>query len=483
MKKFFKFAAMAAIAAVIASCGKEPAPEPTPGPGPDNGGTTTTTPEYTENLTFTLAVTEVEADKAKIKVEHNGTTKDTWYGFATTETDVQKAIEAVLAEGNVTLKKNVNTTVTVRSLEPETDYTFIAVGITADGKTYGEPASVEFTTPAVQVTPPAPEGFTVNPAWTVEYLGAYQGYDHVGAVNSTDSNPYFITAWPTSLYEEYGIEAIAQAEIDSWLEYLATRPQNTFADVLSYESSAAVLSIDAGYGTEWVVLAIGATPDATATGLYAYTEIDLSNLGGGDDDTELTAEYADWIGNWTFTGANGVSIPITFEKGVANKSYIMTGWEGFGDLPVEVQWDAENQIWGAMIQNIGTFEFQGGETGDIWFVAYDEEGYFYPVEDIPAFIGGFDSDGNRLAVGYEPEGQDGQPIPFVLAGYVVDFGEDQWGYLTDPAQLPTFPITITPATKATSCGAKDFMTAKKAHMSSLLPKVVTNTVTGKARTL
>lgn len=449
---------MAAIAAMFVGCTEKPGPEPTPEPEPNTGGTTT---EYTENLTFTLEVTVVETDKAKIKVEHNGTTKDTWYGFATTETDIQKAIDAALAEGDITLKKNTNTTMTVRGLEPETDYTFVAVGVKADGTTYGEVATVEFTTEPEAVVPPAPEGFTVNTAWTVEYIGAYQGYDHVGAVTSTDNNPYFMTAWPTSLYEEYGIEAVAQAEIDSWLEYLATQPQYSFADVLLYESSAAVLAIDPEtYGTEWVVLAIGASPEGVATGLYAYTEIDLNNLGGGEEE-EPTAEYSQWIGEWIFTGANGVAWPITFQKGIANESYIMTGWEGYGDLPVEVLWDGENQVWAAMIQNIGTFDFQDGSVGDIWFAAYDAEGYFYPVENIPAFLGGFDQEGNRIAIGYEPEGEDGEPVPFVLAGYVIDFGAEGWARFTDPATGPSFPITITPATTATTSSVKEFKGSKK----------------------
>ena len=235
MKKFFKFAAIAAITAAFVSCTEKPGPEPTPEPGPG------TTPEYTEDLTFTLEVAEVEADKAKIKVEHNGTTKDTWYGFATTESDVDKAIADVLEEGNVSLKKNTKTTVTVRSLEPETEYTFIAVGIKADGTTYGEPATVKFTTSkAEEPTPPAPTPgeYTINPNWTVTYIGDYEQdgkvYNNVIAVETTDTNPYFVTAWPVDYFEELGIATIVDEEIKAWEELLAQYPGASWENDILY---------------------------------------------------------------------------------------------------------------------------------------------------------------------------------------------------------------------------------------------------------
>ena len=269
MKKFFKFAAIAAITAAFVSCTEKPGPEPTPEPGPG------TTPEYTEDLTFTLEVAEVEADKAKIKVEHNGTTKDTWYGFATTESDVDKAIADVLEEGNVSLKKNTKTNVTVRSLEPETEYTFIAVGIKADGTTYGEPATVKFTTAkAEEPTPPAPTPgeYTINPNWTITYIGDYeQGgkvYNNVIAVETTDTNPYFVTAWPVDYFEELGIATIVDEEIKAWEELLAQYPGASWAnDILYVESVLATVGIDPTYGTKWYAMAIGCDENGNATGL------------------------------------------------------------------------------------------------------------------------------------------------------------------------------------------------------------------------
>lgn len=452
MKKFFKYAAMAAIAAMFASC-EEPAPTPEPEPE-------TPKVEITEDLTFTLEVTEVEAELAKVKVEHNGTTKDTWYAFATTETNVNTAITAKVAEltadGSVSgLKKSRSTTVTVRSLEQDTDYTFIVFGITAEGQLYGTAASTTFKTAKAELK------YTENAAWTVEYKGAGviddEPYDHTVTVTSTDNNAYFVTAYPVAEFEQYGIKAIAEAEFNYFVEYI-----NAFN--AQYGTNYTVLdgfcwvgtATDAVYveaGVDYYAFAIGVGEDGQLNGLWAKSDV----INVAEDD--LDAAYADWIGDWIFTGANGVAWPITFQKGVANESFLMSGWEGdaAAGLDVEVLWDPENEIWAAMIQNLGTYEFQGGQTGDIWFTAFDAEGYFYPVEDIPAFIGGYDEGGNRLAIGYTPEDGNGNTIEFVQAGYIASIG-DQWYGITGTEEFPSYPITITPAseTRAAADDNKNF---------------------------
>ena len=482
MKKFFKFAAVAAIAAMFVSCTEKPGPEPEK---PNNQEPETPKVEITENIAFTLEVTEVEIDKAKVKVEHNGTTKDTWYAFATTDTDVNAAITAKVAEltadgGKISgLKKNTSTTITVRSLEQDTDYTFIAFAITPEGELYGTAASTAFKTEKeeeVPPTPPAPEGMTVNPNWTVTYIGDYeQGgkvYDNVVVVETTDTNPFFVTAWPVDYYEELGIEAIVEEEIKAWEEMLAQYPGATWNDIVYTESILAQVSIDPEYGTKWYAMAIGCDTNGKATGLYALSEvIDLENLGGGDDsgdEEEPTAEYAAWIGDWTFTGANGVAWPITFSKGKANQSFIMTGWEGQTDLPVVIEWDGENGFWAATMQSIGTYEFDGGLNGDIWFVAFSGPKNFYAAEGVPAFIGGHDENGNKIAIGYEAQDNNGNPIPFDKAGFLAQI-EGQWYTFTGVTDFPTFPITITPATKATTCAVKEFKGGKKT-INSLTPK-------------
>ena len=475
MKKFFRFAAIAVATIALFSCEKPPQGDDTQTPG-GNEKPEQTVPEYTEDLTFTLAVTEVEADKAKIKVEHNGTTKDTWIGFKTTETDIEKAIADFIAEGNVTLKKNTSTTMTVRGLEPETKYTFVAVGVKADGTVYGTHASVEFTTAkAEEPTPPAPEGYTVNPNWTVTYIGEYEEggkvYDNVVAVETTDTNPYFVTAWPVDYYEELGIEAIVAAEIEAWNEMLAQYPGATWSDIVYAESILSQVSIDPEYGTKWYAMAIGCDTNGKATGLYALSEvIDLENLGGEEE--EPTAEYAAWLGDWTFTGSNGVAFDVTMKQGKANQTYKLAGWEGpeSEGLDIKVEWMADYGIWVIYAQSFGTYNFGQSGNGEIWLTPESKDGYIYPKEGIPACMGGMTEDGQMVVEGYSEELEDGSVVEMATMMYLVKLEADgKWYGITNVKEWPTFPLTVTPATKATTYAVKEFKGGKKT-LNPLAPK-------------
>lgn len=464
MKKFFRFAAIAAAAFALLSCEKDPQGGDTQ--KPDGGSTNTPTTEYTEDLTFTLEVTEVEADKAKIKVEHNGTTKDTWYGFATTESDVNKAIVDVLAEGNVTLKKNTKTTMTVRNLEPETEYTFIAVGIKDDGTQYGEPATVKFTTAAEEVpAPPTPNEMTVNPNWTVTYSGAqeYDGqvYEHTATVTSTDQNPWFLSsAYEKEMFDaavaEYGLTAIAQAELDGLKAYVEQfneyYGQNFTAVDLAYVGTDWDI-IEIEPGKEYVVMAIGIGADSELSMLYAIS--DVISI----EEEDLDEAYAAWLGNWTFTGANGLTQNVKFSKGTANQSYKMTGYEG-QNLPVTVLWDAENQFWQINNQNLGNYtltdENGNPAPAEIWFLGKDADMNFFFSEQLPICMGGMFEDGTLGCIPFEGtlQTQDGD-FEYVVNdmnffAYLTETEQISWISGTFQTGFPTFPITITPASATSS---------------------------------
>ena len=350
MKKFFKFAAVAAITAMFASCTEKPGPDPEK---PNNQEPETPEVEITENLAFTLEVTEVEIDKAKVKVEHNGTTKDTWYAFATTETDVNKAVAAKVTEltadgGKISgLKKSRSTTITVRGLEQDTDYTFIAFGITPEGELYGTAASTAFKTEKEEVVPPTPE--------------------------------------------------------------------------------------------------------------------------------DLTAGYSAWLGDWTFTGANGISQNVTFSIGEANKTFLMSGYEGLpADYAVIVDWSEEYQAWEIWNQELGTVKFSDGAEGTLWFLGENAEGHLY-LSELPICYGGMLEDGTLAALPFEGdlEMQDGSKVSYLVNDmlYIAYLGGTSLSYVTGTFETgyPTFPITITPATKATTCAVKEFKGGKKT-LNSLTPK-------------
>ena len=466
MKKIFKFAAIVAAAAALFSCQEKPTPEPTPDDKPGQEQE----PENKEpnaNIQFTLEIIDVTETTTKVKIKHDGAKTDTWHYFATTETEIADAIEAevetLLAEGK-SLQSSTSKTTTIRNLTPETEYTLVAFGITTEGTLYGEPETLAFETTAAPL-----EGMQINPAWYVEYVGEYeeggQVYEDVVYVESTDNNTYFTTAWPKAYFDEHGIEAIAQAEIEGWLETFAEY-NITWSDIIMSGSTLSQVAIYPELGNEWYILAIGVDTKGNLTGYYAMSDL-VTFV-----EEEMTEGYAAWLGNWTFTGANGLTQDVTFSKGTANKTFKVTGYEG-QNLEIVVLWDEENQCWQINNQNLGTYNFNGGKQGDIWFVGEDAAGALFLTEELPICMGGMLEDGTLACIPFESELDlgDGEPYPYTVADmlFLANFGPDattgelQLSYIsaTYKTGYPTFPMTITPSTKAANYSAKEFMGIKK----------------------
>lgn len=449
MKKNFKFLLIAAAALSFAACDPDQKDPVTPGPG--NEPEPEPEVELNQNLEFTLEVTTVEAELAKIKVNHNGEAKDTWYGFYTTDVEgddlslISEEVDALLEDGKVTgLKKQKSTTVTLRGLEPATDYKYIAFGLSDEGELYGSPASVTFTTLKGEVQ------FKENSAWTVTYSGPGKingtDYDHTVTVTSTDSNPYFITAVSKADFETLGIAAIAEDNLAYLKEYLAYFNENqgtnyTLSDILFQGTGTDALMLEAGI--DWIALAVGVGTDGELNGLYAKSAVITV------EEEEPTEAYSSWIGTWTWTGANGVAWDITFEKGINNVHYRMSGWEGAEaeGLYVKVDWMAEDELWAIYTQSLGTYNFGSAGDGEILFVGSDAEGYFYPSIGLPICVGGFAEDGSRVVYGYTEETEEGL-FGFSLMHFIAQIGT-QWYGITNTSEWPTFPITITPAARTT----------------------------------
>jgi len=449
MKKNFKFVLLAAAALAFAACGQENTEPDTPNEEPEEE-------VLNQSLAFTLEVTEVSHDQAKVKVSHNGETKDTWYGFVTDNvkgniaTLVETEVASLIKDGKVSgLKKQRSTTVTLRGLEPETDYIYIVFGLSEKGEVYGTPLSTEFKTAKGEVE------YTINPAWTVSYNGAAEingnMYEHTISVASSDKNKYFITGYSKAEFEALDIKTIAEGEVaylKQWLDqYNQANNSNIKIDQMLFQGNGIdALNLQAG---EWYALAIGVGEDGEPSGLYAVSELITIK------EEEPTEEYASWLGNWTWTGSNGVAWEITFEKGISNVSYLMSGWEGpeAEGLYVEVSWMAEDSIWAIFTQSLGTYNFGAAGEGEILFVGADAEGYFYPEIGLPISLGGVLEDGSRVVYGYSEETEEGV-FGFSIMHYIARIAEDWYG-ITNVQEWPTFPITVTPATSATRSSSEN----------------------------
>lgn len=468
MKNIYRILA-AAVAAMIAFAGcTKPAGDET---GDDEQNVT-----LNENIVFTIELGEVTANTARITVSHDGVREDTWYGFVTSETDVNAAVLAEIdrllsEEGKVKVNKSTRKTTTLQGLDPATEYTYVVVGITEAGKLYGEPKSLEFTTAKGEVK------FTENSAWTVEYTGAdtINGteYEHTANVTSTDDNMYLVTAYPVEVYEQEGIKKIAEYELAYLKKYIEDyNKQNgtdfTIEAALHKGNGIEALPMDVSYGTEWYAMAIGVGTDGELSGLWAKSAVITL------EEEAATEEYAAWIGDWTFTGANDASFNVTFRKGMNNYYYYMSGWEGdeTTGLEVRVDWMADSNLWVIFAQTLGIYDFGTAGEGEVLFVPLDAEGYYYYDEEsaIPACIGGVGEDGSRVVVGYSEEMEDGSVFGFSTMRFIAIFSDGAYA-LSETEVFPTFPLTVTKVAEA-SMKSSVIGERRRAQVYTNIPRTV-----------
>ena len=329
MKKFFRFAAAAVAAFAIFSC--ETPETPTPD-GPDTPGNTDEPKvEYTENIEFELAVKEVEYDQAKVQVSHNGTKTDTWYFFATTETDIAKAVEEMADElaagGSISgLKKTTRTTVTVRNLEPETDYNFVVFAITAEGDVYGQYKAIEFKTAKEKV-----EGYNESDNWKMTYERDEMDGAPVEVIyiDCAEDLTYYISYIDKETFETNNLTNATYAQYALEEEY--TYYAQYYDDMLHTGPKA--LAFERFISGEYLCFAVGCDENGESTGYYSVLDFEVLQ-------ETATAEYTQWLGTHTITTApysyeyegvtydmTGLSYDITVHPYDNNFKYIVTGWE------------------------------------------------------------------------------------------------------------------------------------------------------------
>lgn len=443
MKSIFKLIIAAAMACVFAACTEKP-----------YGDEPQKKPEVTlnQNLDFTLAVLSVDEKTAQIKITHNGMTSDTWYGFHTSQVSesddvlIQREVERLASTGKLgNIRKQTSATVNLTDLESDTDYKYIVFGLSSEGEVYGMYESVSFKTATGELV------FKKNSAWKAEYLSLARMNGtlctDVVSVTSTDDNSYLIIAVTSEDFESIGIKTISEnivAEYDSFIAEINAEygTDYTIADFLNQGSAMDVTIMTPG---NWYGVAIGVAPDGALTGLYAMTELITI------EEIVATPEYAAWVGDWTLTGANGVTQDVTFYELVTNEFYAMTGYEGpdAEGLDVLVEWNAENGLWYIYNQNLGRFSFGNSGNADVWFAGMEANGTLY-LSEIPLCIGGEFEDGTLGTVGYTEEWQneDGSTGSYVVDSmlYLAQFTESgDLSYITGTYQTgyPTFPMTFT----------------------------------------
>lgn len=415
-------------------------------------------PVLNEDLELMVDVEDITYTSAKIKVTHDGDKSDTWYGFLTDEVEVdedeliEQAVEDYMnGESSEGLRKSKNFVTVLKDLVPGTDYKYVAFGLSSDGEVYGTSASVEFKTTVSSSDEPGGNtggggnpgetvnGMTVNKAWTVNYVGegviGDEEYDHVITVNSTDKNTYAITVVYASLWDVndlYDMAVLFAEDLKAYVEevndYYGT--SYTIADALYSGSKSDAFDLYPGY---YMAVALGITPEGKVSGLYSVSDVFEVK------EAIPTEEYKAWLGDWTIVGDNDVEFNVTLSRHVTNKSYWMYGWEGFEDIPVDVEYnkDRNDLTFYAQLVAEDYYLEDADVYADMYFLASDRDNKYYKNDkgDYGIAIAGILEDGQRALVRYGVNTPDYPKFTTMFYTAEID-GQDY--FFTDTDELPSF---------------------------------------------
>lgn len=354
MKRFLYIASIIIAATFAASCETEPKP----------GGNDITSATFS----FSLKVTEVGVDYAKISVKHDGPEEVTWYGFvaedkkSTNDLILEKYNEFVKA-GKVTgLKSTKNRTVNVDGLAEGTKYKYIVFAITEDVELYAgaDAKSVEFTTGVNPYILTQTDEWTItrNPERTdnmevvkvesknaeVLYVWDYVSKEWVDSFNKNYPDGYDITDTESGVvlatldaFQTYIIQQIGTIQY-----YVAVEGDPITDYTYSYDSSNPdnntfmMPRISSG---EYYFLAFGFYSDGSHTQTYSVSDVVVI------EEEASTPGYEAWFGNYTFTGKGhwifedndelgkktgdeeDVTYNISIEYLDNNFMYLIKGWE------------------------------------------------------------------------------------------------------------------------------------------------------------
>lgn len=400
------------------------------------------------NFTPTIYIDDITETTAKVKVTHNGDKNDSWYGLLTTdvETDVNEMVKTavkmfLMGQGYENLHTSNRYVEVLKPLAPGTQYRYIVFGMDSDGKSYGQVAEQIFKT--MNYGNIDTSDMTYNNSWLVQYTGAgtlyEQQYDHIVSVLSNDSNSYAITVVEADTYNPEGLMELATDFRNAMVQYLnnfnATNATSyTFADLLFTGNAADAFDLGAG---RYRAVVLGYSFSGEVTGLYAVSEpFEVSA-------PIASSAYNSWLGTWTITGFNNVESIIELSAGKPNETCFMTGWEGFEQWPVRVDYESslDSMFFSAQLISEDT-QITDTKRGALYLLGGDDDGYFYSTDegDYEIAIAGILDDGARAIVRYGVN-MSGYP-KFVQMFYMAKI-DGKYYSLTPEDEIPTFISMMT----------------------------------------
>ncbi|MBO4906586.1 MAG: hypothetical protein J5486_06075 [Bacteroidaceae bacterium] len=334
-------------------------------------------------VVFQVAVTDIEPYKATVTITHNGTNRDTYYGFYVRGkvSDVEGEIRKMLASDQraTVLASSFNQrkrVLQISGLLPRNEFTYIVFGLDNDGNLYGTPASVTFTTIA------SPLVATETSNWTVTDKGhvVYNDYDYTQInvhLEGDVEERYFLHVCEASLPSTYSnVEDFIFYAVDEFSKSENSGGDEDFwldASVVRTKSTNFYRYLQPG---DYVAYAIGLNEDGTPTGSYAKSEVFHV------DKYPYVATYAELLNNdWYFVDSNDKWYFVSFKEKHINYTLTMTGWGNYDDFDVTVYFDRNTGKltfrYQLVTANEVTIDFSSGsKTGKVYLV-----GAYYDLAD------------------------------------------------------------------------------------------------------
>ncbi len=187
----------------------------------------------------------------------------------------------------------------------------------------------------------------VNPNWTVKYSGKQElelvdgstvTYDVVTVTVSAGTDTYLTGLCAVSDFDklEGGIDEYIESMIDMYSEEAATSGWDKMLSSETGDSYFGPLSASVQY----YAIAFGVDNTGKSTGLYAVSEAFTP------DAIQIEGGYENWLGDWKYTGQNGISYTLTVEQNPADptKGYLITGWQpGLFQQPVPIRGEYDSE--------------------------------------------------------------------------------------------------------------------------------------------
>lgn len=364
MKKLFYLTSVIVAAVLAVSCEKTPQE--------DNS-------IRNSSFNFSLKVTEVGADYAKISVKHDGPEEATWYGFVAEDKKsandliIEKLTEFATTGTVKGIRTSKNRTVTVDGLESATTYKYIVFAVTENGENYPnvDPKVVTFTTGV------NPYVLTQTDEWTITRLPERIDNKEIISIESKNQSPLYVwdyvsKEWVDNFNKTYpdGFDVQEEedgpvlATLDAFQLYIIQQ----IATIQYYVASAgeAITNYTYAYDSanpennvyemprissgEYYFLAFGFNHDASHTQTYSVSDVIVV------EEEAITPEYESWFGNYTFSGKSfwvfeddaelgmkygderDVTYNISIEHLDNNYMYLIKGWEcGEGELITDIE--------------------------------------------------------------------------------------------------------------------------------------------------